>query len=180
MPSIWMVLGSVLSCFQVRCDSGSAAGPCSTVPSRWKRDPGQGQSNVLASAFKAIEHPRWEQLIANTFTLPALSLTAKPPNARSPAALSPPPSAMMKAEFGLVGASNLIASPLASWSMDLVSDTLSGVFFWPFGGAGHRKTSIGAPPTTTVAVRRLAIHQPKKVRRVNLVGAVVSAIRSQF
>jgi len=57
---------------------------------------------------------------------------------------------------------------------------LIDVFFWPFGGAGHRKITIGAPPITTVAVRRLAIHQPRKVRRVNLVGAVESAIRFEF
>ena len=52
-----------------------------------------------------------EQLIATTFVLPFWSLVTNPPNARSPGALSPPPSAMMKAEFGLVGASNLTASP---------------------------------------------------------------------
>jgi hypothetical protein len=53
------------------------------------------------------------------------------------------------------------------------------VFFWPFGGAGHRKTRMGARPVTTVAVKRLAIHHPMNVRRVNLRG-VESAIRREF
>jgi hypothetical protein len=57
---------------------------------------------------------------------------------------------------------------------------LSGPFVWPFGGAGQRKTRIGAPAATTVAVSKLAIHQPMKVRRVNLFGAVLSAIRPAF
>src|SRR2546427_5374174 len=159
-----MVLGS-LPCAHVRCERGSAAGPCSTVPSRWKREPWQGQSNVLASAFSAIEHPRWEQLIAKTFNFPCRSLTTNPPKARSPAALSPPPSAMTKAELGLVGASNLMAFPFDSCSMGVANVTASFVFFWPLAGAGHRKTRIGASPMATVAVRRLAIHQPRKVRR---------------
>src|SRR5581483_5285017 len=99
-----MVVAS--SCFQVRCERGYAAGPWSTVPSRWNRDPWHGQSKVLASVLRATEQPRWEQLIANTFTLPESSLVTKPLNARSPAALSPPPSAITNAELGFLGASN--------------------------------------------------------------------------
>src|ERR1700687_2010743 len=104
---------------QLRSDSGYAAGPWSTVPSRLKREPWQGQSKVLAVGLSAIEQPRCEQLIAKTWALPVGALTANPPNASSPAALSPPPLAMMKAVFGLLGASNLIASPLPSWSIGL-------------------------------------------------------------
>src|SRR5579859_4943700 len=137
MPSTTIELGSLPWC-QVRCDSGYAAGPCSTVPSRWKRDPWQGQSKLGALWLSAIEQPRCGQLMAKTLTLPCWSLTTKPPKARSPPALSPPPSAIMKAELGLVGASNLTASPLASWSIGLVSDTFSAVFFWPLGGDGQR------------------------------------------
>src|SRR5487761_296098 len=113
--------------------------------------------------------------MANTSTLPWF-LTTKPPKASSPGALSPPPSAMMNAEFGLVGASNLIASPSFSWLSGLPIDTFKDAFFWPFGGAGQRKTRIGARPVTTVAVNRPAIHQPRKVRRVNRGDAVGSAI----
>jgi hypothetical protein len=38
---------------------------------------------------------------------------------------------------------------------------------------------MGAAPTTTVAVKRPAIHHPMNVRRVNLRGAD-SAIRPKF
>src|SRR6266568_70673 len=38
MPSTWMTFG-VSPCFQVKCESGTGAGPRSTVPSRWKREP---------------------------------------------------------------------------------------------------------------------------------------------
>src|SRR6202049_5076780 len=131
-----MVFGSG-PCCQVRCESGYAAGPCSTVPSRWKREPWQGQSNVLSFVLSPIGQPRCEQLIAKTFVVP-LDFATKPPNARSPAALSPPPSAMMKAVLGVVGASNLTASPSASWSIGLVRTTLVGPFFWPLGAAGQR------------------------------------------
>jgi hypothetical protein len=54
---------------------------------------------------------------------------------------------------------------------------LREVFFWPFGGAGHKKMSRGSAPVITVAVIRLAIHQPRKVRRVKRLGAAASAIR---
>src|SRR2546428_10617037 len=84
---------------------------------------------------------------------------------RSPVAVSPPPSAMTKAELGLVGASNFMACPFDSCSMGVANVTASFVFFWPLAGAGHRKTRIGASPMATVAVRRLAIHQPRKMRR---------------
>jgi hypothetical protein len=57
--------------------------------------------------------------------------------------------------------------------------TASGPFFWPFGGAGQRKTRIGATPITTVEVKRAAIHHPRKVLRVNLRGPE-SAIRLEF
>ena len=88
---------------------------------------------------------------------------------------------MMKAEFGFFGASNLTASPFASWLIDFVSWILTLPFFCPFGGAGQRKTRIGRPPATTVAVSRLDIHQPKKVRLVNLPVLVDSiAIRIEF
>src|SRR5437016_8008330 len=181
MPSMSIVLGSELSCSQVRLDRGALAGPCRTLPSRWNREPWHGQSKLLSVSFSAIEQPRCEQLIARTCILPCWSLTAKPPKARSPAALSPPPSAMMKAEFGVLGASNLTASPFASWSIDFVSWTLILPFFWPFGGAGQRYGTIGRPPATTVAVSKLAIHQPKKVRLVNLPVLVDSiAIRIEF
>src|SRR5713101_5182818 len=178
MPSTSMVLGS-LPFDQVRCERGSCTGPCSTLPSRWKREPWQGQSNVLSTALSAIEQPRWEQLMAKTFTLPVSSLTTYPPKASSPGALSPPPSAMMNAELGLVGASNLTAWPVVSWSTGVGSDTVSTVFFWPLGGAGHRKTTMGASPMTTVEVNRTAICQPMKFLRVNLRG-VESAIRCEF
>src|SRR5579864_6098662 len=107
MPSTWMVVG-LSPCFQVRCESGFAAGPRKTVPSRWNREPWQGQSKLFSgcvsdAATKLIEHPRCEQFCAKTETLPAF-LTTKAPNARSPGALSPPPSAMTKAELGEVGA----------------------------------------------------------------------------
>src|SRR5260370_7393423 len=144
-----MVLGS-LPFDQVRCERGSCAGPCSTLPSRWKREPWQGQSNVLASALSAIEQPRWEQLMAKTFTFPVWSLTTYPPKASSPAALSPPPSAMTKAELGLVGASNLTAWPFASWSTGVGSDTVTTVFSWPLAGAGHSKTTLGLTPPPPV------------------------------
>src|SRR5713226_7560406 len=110
MPSTSIVAGSVPS-FHVRWESGNAAGPWSTEPS--KRERWHGQSKVLASWLSAYEHPRCGQLMAYTLTLPSV-FTTYPLNARSPAALSPPPSAMMKAELGLDGASNLIASPSAS------------------------------------------------------------------
>src|SRR6266480_1471096 len=171
MPSMSIVLGSELSCSQVRLDRGALAGPCRTLPSRWNREPWHGQSKLLSVSLSAIEQPRCEQLMASTCILPCSSLTAKPPKARSPAALSPPPSAMMKAEFGFFGASNLTASPFASWLIDFVSWILTLPFFWPFGG----------PPATTVAVSKLAIHQPKKVRLVNLPVLVDSiAIRIEF
>src|SRR2546428_2156278 len=89
---------------------------------------------------------------------------------RSPVAVSPPPSAMTKAELGLVGASNFMACPFDSCSMGVANVTASFVFFWPLAGAGHRKTRIGASPMATVAVRRLAIHQPRKVRRGEVLG----------
>src|ERR1700704_5044064 len=108
-----MVLGSVPS-FQVRCESGAGAGPWRTVPSRWKRDPWQGQSKGRAFLLKGMEQPGCEQLMAKT-SIFLLLFTQKPPNVSSPAALSPPPSAMMKAELGLDGASNLSASPSAIW-----------------------------------------------------------------
>src|SRR5207245_5179331 len=144
-----MVLGSLPGA-HVRCERGSAAGPCSTVPSRWKREPWHGQSNVLASAFSAIEHPRWEQLIAKTFTFPCRSLTTKPPKARSPAALSPPPSAMTKAELGLVGASNLMALPFDSCSIGVASVTASFVLLSPLARAGHAQTRSRAHPVACV------------------------------
>ena len=86
---------------------------------------------------------------------------------------------MMKAELGVFGASNLTASPADSSEIALSSVTGMAVFFWPLGGAGQRKTRIGANPMTTVEVKRLAIHHPRKVRRVNLRG-VESAIRPEF
>src|SRR5258706_11447970 len=112
MPSTSIVVGSVPS-FQVRGDGGKAAGRWSTEPSRRKREPWHGQSKVLASWLSAYEHPRCGQLMAYTLTLPSV-FTTYPLNAKSPAALSPPPSAMTNAELGLEGASNLIASPSAS------------------------------------------------------------------
>src|ERR1700694_3768738 len=127
-----MVVGSV-PCFHVRCERGTGAGPLSTVPSRWKREPWHGQSNDLSFAFNATEQPRCEQLMAKTETLP-LFLTAKPANASSPAALSPPPSAMMKAELGLAGALNLSASPSLSWSIGLSPGTATIPSFSPLGG----------------------------------------------
>src|SRR6266851_6292227 len=129
-PSTSIVVGSVPS-FHVRCDSGKAAGPWSTEPSRWKREPWHGQSKVLASWLRAYEHPRCGQLMAYTTTLPAV-FTTYPLNARSPAALSPPPSAMTNAELGLDGASNLIASPSASALMPFGKLTGSVTFLLPF------------------------------------------------
>jgi hypothetical protein len=61
----------------------------------------------------------------------------------------------------------------------VAKDTFSVVFFCPLAGAGQRKTRMGAAPTTTVAVKRPAIHHPMNVRRVNLRGAD-SAIRPKF
>src|SRR5438876_9483531 len=77
MPSttIW---SGVAPCFQVRCEIGAGAGPCSTVPSAWNRDPWHGQSNVLAALLSATEQPRCELLIAKTSTLPVF-LTTNPP-----------------------------------------------------------------------------------------------------
>jgi hypothetical protein len=69
---------------------------------------------------------------------------------------------------------------LASWSIDFESWILILPFVWPFGGAGHRKTTMGRAPATTVAVSRLAIHQPRKVLLVNLMSADCSAIRLEF
>src|SRR5438552_10368624 len=136
MPSttIW---SGVAPCFQVRCESGTGAGPCRTVPSMWNRDPWHGQSNVFSALLNATEQPRCEQLIAKTSTLPEC-LTTNPPKASSPGALSPPPSAMMNAVFGLRGASNLTTSLSCTWSMGVWSATLTGPFFWPFGGAGQK------------------------------------------
>src|SRR5882762_2305832 len=168
-PSTTIVLG-LSPGFQVRSDSGAAAGPCRTVPSRLNREPWHGQSKVLSVALSPIGQPRCEQLIANTCVPPFSSLTANPPNASSPGALSPPPLAMTKAELGLVGASNLTASPGDRSVIGLASVIGMAVFFWPFGGAGQRKTRIGANPTTTVEVKRLAIHHPMNVRRVNFRG----------
>src|SRR5438477_7913807 len=142
----------------------------------WNREPWHGQSNVLASVLNATEHPRCEQFWAKTSTLPP-ALTTKPPNARSPGALSPPPSAMTKAAFGLVGVRMRVAELSSSWSSGVSSAIARGFFFWPDGGAGHRKTRIGRPPATTVAVRRLASHQPRKVRREYRLSAEASAIR---
>src|SRR2546422_7049433 len=177
-PSTTIVLG-LSPAFQLRSERGAGAGPCRTVPSRRNREPWHGQSNVLSVVLNPIGQPRCEQLIANTCVLPFSSLTANPPNARSPAPLSPPPLAMMKAELGLVGASNLTASPGDSSVIALSRVIGMAVFFWPFGGAGQRKTRIGANPTTTVEVKRLAIHHPMNVRRVNFRG-VESAIRPEF
>src|SRR5258706_8566533 len=168
MPSMAIVPGSEPSCSHVRLDSGADEGPCRTVPSRWNRERWQGQSKLLSLSFSAIEQPRCEQLMASTCTLPCSSSTAKPLKARSPAGLSPPPSAMTKAEFGVFGASNLTASPLASWSIAFGSWILILPFVWPFGGAGQRKGRIGRPPATTVAGSKLAIHQPKQGLLVNL------------
>src|SRR2546425_663390 len=102
-----------------------------------ERDRWRGQSNVLAALLSATDQPRCEQLIAKTSTLPEF-LTTNPPKASSPGALSPPPSAMMNAVFGVRGASNLTASPSCSWSMGVCRATLTGPFFWPFGGAGQK------------------------------------------
>src|SRR5437868_15278602 len=128
MPSTWIVVG-LSPCFQLRCASGYTAGPWRTVPLRWNRDPWHGQSSVLSVALNATEHPRCEQFCANTCTLPASSFDTKPPNASSPGALSPPPSAMMKAEFGLVGELNLTAVPLGIWSIACWIETAMLVFF---------------------------------------------------
>src|SRR5258706_6059166 len=88
---------------------------------------------------------------------------------------------MMKVEFGVFGASNLTASPLASWSIDFESWILILPFVWPFGGAGQRKGRVGKPPATTDAVRKAAIHQPKKGRLGNLPALErCSAIRIDF
>src|SRR5438270_12312798 len=109
----------------------------------WNREPWQGQSKDLASWLKLTEQPRWEQFCANTFTSPPC-LTMYPPNASSPAWLSPPPSAMMKAELGLVGARIFVAVPSSSRSNGLSSVTLMGPLLCPFGGAGPKYTRIGA------------------------------------
>src|SRR5260370_34122837 len=99
MPSTSIVVGSVPS-FHVRCERGNAAGPWSTEPSRRKREPWHGQSKVLASWFSAYEHPRCGQLMAYTVTLPWV-FTTYTLNAKSTAALSPPPSACRNAEVRL-------------------------------------------------------------------------------
>src|SRR5260370_1174223 len=162
MPSTLMVVGSVDS-FYVRCERGNAAGPWSNEPSRRKREPWHGQSKVLASWFSAYEHPRCGQLMAYTVTLPWV-FTTYPLNAKSPAALSPPPSAMMNAALGLDGASNLIASPSASALMPFGNLTGSVTFLCPLRGPGQRRTRIVASPIAAIAVRSLAIHHPLNVR----------------
>ena len=82
-----------------------------------------------------------------------------------------------KAAFGLVGVRMRVAVLSSSWSSGVSSAIGRGFFFWPVGGAGHRNTRIGRPPATTVAVRRLASHQPRKVRREYRLSAEASAIR---
>jgi len=149
------------------------------VPSMLKREPWHGQSKVDAEWLKATEQPRCEQFCANTSTLPWV-FTTKPPNARSPWALSPPPLAMMNAELGEVGARIFCTAPSASWSMGTSSGTVMGPFVWPLGGAGQKKTRIGSMPVTANAVRIPAIHHPMKVRRVTRLGAAASVIRPKF
>src|SRR6266566_1278486 len=180
MPSTSISLG-LGPCFQERWERGYAAGPWSTLPSRRNREPWHGQSKLAsgwpgAALASATEQPRCEQLIAKTLTLPWF-LTTNPPKASSPDALSPPPSAMMNAELGLRGASNLTASPSCSWLMGVCSAMLMGPFFWPLGGAGQKNTRMGSNPVITVAVMRLASHQPRNDRRVIRLGAAASAIR---
>src|SRR5690348_15849140 len=98
-----------------------------------------------------IEEPRWEEFWAKTFTLFPF-FTTKAPNARSPGALSPPPSAMMNAELGEVGARIFVADLVCSWSIGVSRAMVRCPFFWPLGGAGQKKTRIGSNPVTANAV----------------------------
>src|SRR5215510_12516476 len=151
------------ACFQPRLESGQAAGPWMTCPARLNIEPWHGHSNRCLSLTRLTEHPRWEQLMAKTFSLPASSLTAKPANAILPAALSPPPFVIRKPVSE--GAVNLTPSPLPTSGRGL-SSLIGTSWRLVLPPGGQMYTRIGMTPATTVAVSRPARYQTMKLRRV--------------
>src|SRR5215471_4679257 len=126
---IWFALEP---CVHSRCESGYAAGPCTTLPLMSNREPWQGHSNSWSAGVQATEQPRWEQLTAKTLTAPAAFLATQPPKATLPGALSPPPSFITNPVSG--GETNLVASMLARSLIDLSSGIVTSlVWVWPWG-----------------------------------------------